>query len=429
MPNTSDIQRRISRFWKERQSATRQRKVLSEAQRERARQARASKQRRAQQEAEAQRSGEQPSRFEALRAQAEAAAAERKRAAKRRLAQRQAAAQAAAAAPPKMSALREKLATPAARQWSFRAVSVIAVCSVAANFVQYFRYSPSRPLVTVGHRVVSHGEYLADLDGAAGKQVLSRIVYGELILQGAAKAGLLPTPQDVDARIADLRRQSQQALPSDDVLYDQVRTQMALENLRLQGITATEAEVTAFYDQHKAQLAVPGRVNTTIVVTQSAADAARATKDLADGETEAQIAAEPGMHVGGVNGFNINLSALPAAQGNAIKQAAVSLPLGTSRTFRIGPTVYLTLEPHSRDAGGLAPLSQMHDQVARLVRLQKAPTEAQELATLYHASPPSFQMARYASYFSDVPPAAPANAVPSRKTASLPGTNTTGETP
>jgi hypothetical protein len=108
----------------------------------------------------------------------------------------------------------------------------------------------------------------------------------------------------------------------------------------------------------------------------------------------------------------------------------MTLPLGTSETFHVAPGVFMTMEPHHRQAGGLAPLSQIRDQVARLVRLQKAPTEAQELATLYHANPPSFEMARYASYFSDVPaPPAQGTPAPSRKTASLPTPGTPGETP
>jgi hypothetical protein len=420
MPDPSEIQRRIARYRKKQQQATHQRQALSEAQKQRARQTKEARQRRAKLNAEADKAVEQPSRIASARAQIASAVALRQRQARRRKAER-AAVQASAVASPRLSALRQKISTPAFRQWTGRAVGVIAVLSVAANFVQYFRYSPSRPLVTVGHRVVLQREYLADLDGTAGKQVLSNIVYSALIQQAADKAGVMPTPEQVDAQIAKLRQQSQQKLPADDVLYDQVRTQIALENLRMQGTSASEAEVAAFYAQHKAQLATPGQINTTIVVTQNAANAARAARDLAAGQSEAQIAAQPGMHVGGVNGFNINLQALPTNQANAIRQAAMTLPIGTSRTFRVGPTVYLTLEPHSRNAGSLAPLSQMHDEIVRLVRLQKSPTQAQELASLYHANPPSFEMGRYASYFSDIPAApAPKNA---QKTASLPTTN------
>jgi hypothetical protein len=420
MPDTSEIQRRIARYRKKQQQAAHQRQAQSEAQKQRARQTKEARQRRAKLSAEAGQAEAQPSRLTSVRAQIAAAVAQRQRQARRRKAERASAAQVAVAGPSPFSALRGKISTPAFRQWISRAVAVIAVISVAANFVQYFRYSPSRPLVTVGHRVVLQREYLADLDGTAGKQVLSNIVYSALIEQAAEKAGVMPTPEEVDARIADLHKQTQQKFPSDDVLYDQVRTQMALENLRMQGTTASEAEIAAFYNQHKAQLAVPGQVNTTIVVTQSAANAARAAHDLSAEQSEAQIASQPGMHVGGVNGFNINLQALPSNMESAIRQAAMTLPIGTSRTFRVGPSLYMILEPHSRNAGSLAPLSQMHDEIARLVRLQKSPPQAQELASLYHANPPSFEMGRYASYFNDIP-AAPTSAK-TQKTASLPTT-------
>ena len=66
-------------------------------------------------------------------------------------------------------------------------------------------------------------------------------------------------------------------------------------------------------------------------------------------------------------------------------------------------------------------LTQMHDEIARLIKLQKAPSAGMEMAILYKANKPNFDMDRYSGYFSDIdraevpaaPPAAP-------KTASIP---------
>ena len=94
----------------------------------------------------------------------------------------------------------------------------------------------------------------------------------------------MPSAQDVDARLADLRRRAPNGLPPDDQLWDQVRLQMALENLRMRGTTATDAEIAAYYAQHKAQFATPARAQTTLVATTNAADAARAAQHAGRGQ-------------------------------------------------------------------------------------------------------------------------------------------------
>ena len=318
----------------------------------------------------------------------------------------------------------ETLQNPTLRRWATRVLGIIAIVALIGDVALYNRFSPFRPLVTIGHRVVRQREYMADLDGTAGKAVLSRIVYDELIQQAADKANVQPAPRDVDARLADMRRHATRALPPDAAIWDQVRLQLALENLRLRGVTATDAEIAAYYDRHKAQFGTPARAHTTLVVTRSAADAARAAGFMAQGKTEGEIAAQSGMRVAGVNGFRVNLGALPPALRAPIEQAAFTMPLNQIKTFRLAADAYITLQTHSRDTQVIPPLAQVHDQVARLVRLQKAPSERDELVALYHANPPSFDMARYGSYFSDVPPAGAAKPPSGPKTSSLPAAGT-----
>ena len=305
--------------------------------------------------------------------------------------------------------------SPFTRRWVPRMVAMVAVLSLTGNLLQYARYSPWRPLVTVGHRVVRQREYMAMVDSAAGKAVLNKVVYDELIQQAATKADLLPSAQDVASRITELRRRSPGALPPDDQLWDQVRLKLALENLRMRGATATDAEVAVFYAQHKDLFTAPARTSTTLVVTADAAAAARAARMLSAGQPETVVAAEPGMHVAGVGGYNVNLDALPPAVRQQVGQTVVSLPLGAVKTLRVGKSVFFTLKPQQREPGQVSPLPAVREEVARLVRLQKSPSDQVELAQLYRTTPPSFDMAKYA-HFVDVPSAAPSDS----KTASLP---------
>ena len=338
---------------------------------------------------------------------------------RQRGAQKEAAARKAALQQTLHSAFRlETWRGPAVQRWAPRVTAVVAVLALIGDVLLYSRYSTERPLVTVGHRVIRQREYLADLDGAAGKGVLNRIVYAELIRQAATQANVMPSPPDVDARIADLRQHSTQALPPDAQIWDQVQLQLALENLRIRGVTATDAEAAQFYAQHKALFATPARANTTLVYATTAADAARAARLLAAGKSEAEVAAQPGLRVAGVGGFSVDLSRLPLDMRRQVEQVALSLPVGSVKTVALARNVFFTLRPQQRESGSQAPLSEVRDQVARLVRLQKAPSGPDELAILYHANPPTFDMARYGNYFSDIPPATPNGTGP--KTSSLP---------
>ena len=318
----------------------------------------------------------------------------------------------------RIETLRLAMRTPFVRLWAPRLVALVAVVSLIGNVLQYYRYSPWRPLVTVGHRVVRQREYMAALDGAAGKAVLNKIVYEELIQQAATRAGLMPTAQDVDMRLADLRRRSPRSLPPDDQLWDQMQLQMALENLRMRGTTATEAEIADYYAQHKGDFSTPARAQTTLVATTNAADAARAAQMLTADRAESQIAAQPGMHVAGIGGFSVNIDSLPPTVRQLVGQTVMALPVGSVKTIQIAPKVFFTLKPQGREEGQVTPLPLVRQEVARRVRLLKAPNDQAELITLYRANPPSFDMAKYGSYFSDMPTASPPPSGP--KTASLP---------
>ena len=315
---------------------------------------------------------------------------------------------------------------PKLRRLLSRFVYGLAAVSVLANVVLFARWSPSRALLTVGKHTVSKRDYEASLDAAAGKAVLSRMVVAELIRQAAAQAGVTPTPADIDARLALLRRQG--ALPNQPAadLRDSVEQNLALENLRMRGIPVSDADVAAEYAKHPEKFRLPAQMSATLVVASSPDRTTQAVHLLGTGTAPSAIAAVPGLQVDGVNGF-----ALPAgALSPALRQAILGLHDGTvkvfgSRSAGPGTGASLVVRANSHTAGILPPLPQVRDLVAREIRLQKAPTAPAELLTLYAANKPVFDMTNYQPYLgeldaaaSHLPPAATAKSGP--QTASLP---------
>ncbi len=311
---------------------------------------------------------------------------------------------------------------PNLRRFLSRFVYSLAAVSVLANVVLFVRWSPSRALLSVGKHTVSKRDYEANLDAAAGKAVLSRMVVAELIRQAAAQAGVTPTAADVDARIALLRRQG--ALPPQPAadLRDSIEQNLALENLRMRGISASDADIAAEYAKHPEKFRLPAQMSATLVVAASPDKAAQATHLLGAGVTPSAIAAVPGLQVDGVNGF-----ALPAgALSPGLRQTILGLHNGEVQVFPSrGSGVSLVARANSHTPGALPPLPQVRDLVAREIKLEKAPTAPAELLTLYAANKPVFDMTNYQPYLGDfeaaashLPPAATAK--PTAKTASLP---------
>ncbi len=313
------------------------------------------------------------------------------------------------------------LAVPKEKRWRQAALllGTVAVVSVAGNVLMYFRFTPARPLVTIGHHVIHDREYRALVDNAAGQPVLTRLVFSELIQQAASKAGVTPTAAQINDRIAEMQRQGQAPAGSVSPEFrENLALNLALENLRIAGIGASDAEVAAFYQQHPGAFAQPAQVSSILVVTQREYLAQTAAGLLAKGKTPAQMAAEPDMKVDGQNGFHLNLSALPPASHQAVVSAALAMKPEQIKVIPVG-NAFLTVKCLSSHPGSLPALPEVRGRAVRLVKLQKAPTDGAELAKLYKSNTPSFDIDRYAAYFSGIanaeaplPPAVP-------KTASL----------
>ena len=279
--------------------------------------------------------------------------------------------------------------------------------SLIANVLMYLRYSPRRALVVVGNRKISKYDYEQALDEQAGKQVLNKLVYTELITQAASRAGLAPTDVQVDARLAEMKQLAPQAFETaisqanSGAYRESLRTQMEMENLRMQNISASDAEVAEFYDAHKAAFAPPPQTVSIMVVTQKAALAATAEHLLGLGLTAEALARQPGLNVNGINGFSVNTQAIPANLQRKMQTTLFAMQPKAIKTFAIG-SYFFTFKVISHNPGHVVPLSQVKDLVARQVRLQKSPDASTEMVRLYQTEKPQILNARYSAYFKDI---------------------------
>ena len=301
-------------------------------------------------------------------------------------------------------------------------LAVTTVLSLTGNVLLYQRYSSNRPLVRVGGETISKKDYLDAVDYQTQGAILKKMVFTKLVTQAATRDRVQPTEADVAARVAELQRRDPQALagtagdPAKMAdLRAGIQTDLALDNLRAEGIAVTDDEVATFYAQHKTEFALPAQVQTTLIVTENTVDADTAAGLLRQKMPLDVIARQPRLHVAGLNGFHPDFSALPPGVSRSLSRQVYAMGAGGVKIIPIGRE-FVTVAVNKSLGAGVPPLAQIKDQVTRLARLQKAPTPAMELAKLYHSTSVGFEVDTYAAYFSDVQNSAAAPA--DRRTAS-----------
>ena len=303
------------------------------------------------------------------------------------------------------------------------ALGVTVALSLTGNALLYQRYSNNRPLVKVGGETITRKAYQDAVDYQTQGAILKKMVFASLVTQSAKRDGVLPTDADVSGRIADLQRRNPQSLAgaADDPakmaeLRGNIKTDMALDALRTEGVTVSDAEVAAFYARHRSAFALPTQMQTTLIVTDNSVDADTAAGLLRQKMPVDVIARQPRLHVAGLNGFRPDFSALTPAVNQQISRQVYALKPGGVKVIPLGHQ-FLTVQVNKALGAGVPPLAQIKDEVVRLARLQKAPSPQQELAKLYHKNPVDFEVDKYATYFTDVQNA-PADVPAPERTAS-----------
>lgn len=294
------------------------------------------------------------------------------------------------------------------KSYTGRVLTVLLAVSLVTNVLLYFRYSSSRPLVTVGSAVITKKQFQDQLEHDDGQPILTKLVYTSLVTQAAARAGVTPTDADIADRMQAIERQAPQVLAPygrDPAKLAQFRqglaTSMALESLRIQDVALTPAQISEFYERHKTSFGLPQQTLTTTVVTQNAVDAATAAELLRQNNPPDVIGRQPRLRVVGIGGYSPDLQALPPALKQQTSDWAQTAAMGAVKTFQAGG-YYLTFRVSGKRPSVIPPLSEVRGAVERAARLEIAPSEPEEMARLYQKTKPSFNSDKYAAYFSSI---------------------------
>ena len=287
-------------------------------------------------------------------------------------------------------------------------LAVIAIISLIVNFLLHEQYSTSKAIVHLGSASISKKAYIDALEFQYGKQTLNKLVYAQLVNDAAAKAGVAATDADVKARVDEIKRRDPAALKAVTadpvkmgVFQNDLRSDINLENLRIQNVSASPAEVAAFYQHNPRLFIVPMQVQTTMVVSHNQVYAGTAESLLSQGMSPDVISRTDGLSVVGVNGFQVNMDRLSAADHKRLSQMVFAMKPGEVKSIAVGG-VYLTLKVKKAEQTSMPPLASIRPKVERDVKLLKAVSPTQELAKLYTQANPKFDIESYQGDFSDI---------------------------
>ena len=173
----------------------------------------------------------------------------------------------------------------------------------------------------------------------AGRFVLDQLIAKKIVLDEAAKRGVLPSDADVQkrydlqkkiveqqipGRTLESRMQEQGALPK--MLRDEMRYQMAETNLLAKEMEISEDDIKKAYEDFKSRIGLPERAQLRIVAPQSEADFAQAQKQLQAKTDFAKVAQQfnsPSLRASnGLMAQPIPLSAMPPAWQTKVTQGS-----------------------------------------------------------------------------------------------------------
>ncbi len=184
----------------------------------------------------------------------------------------------------------------------------VTIGSLLASFLMYKRYTSQRVLFVVDGQEIKKKDLDDRLDYLYSKPLLNKMIWTILIQKEAKDKGCFPTEKDIAEAIDEMDRltptmtaSARQTDPSLTLFKDMVRTNLALRNLRIQGLHTVPGEVEKFYAAHTARFTLPPQAQTTCVLASDAVARDAAKSMLAQDVSNDVISGTKGLKVVGLN--------------------------------------------------------------------------------------------------------------------------------
>ncbi|MFM7321708.1 MAG: peptidyl-prolyl cis-trans isomerase [Armatimonadota bacterium] len=298
---------------------------------------------------------------------------------------------------------------------------LVTIGSLLGNVLLYRRYSTNRPVVQLSGGPVILKDFRDRLEAVSGRQVLTKMVMRKIVLDAAAKAGVTPSQDELQRRLDYIGRRRPQVLEDarkdpakQQLMTEDLQTEVALESLAIKDVQVTPAEVEAFFKANGQSFLAPQQSTAIMVVTGNPVDATAAERMLREKDNAglprmdaATVARQPRLEVLGVNS-TYEISKIPSDVTEDIKRKVATSPGGSVFRYKVGnsgPHQVLLVRVEKNSPGGVPKFAEIKPEVERACKLSKVQAAGGTtgvLLRLFKEADPKFEMPQYEEWFAGI---------------------------
>jgi foldase protein PrsA len=271
---------------------------------------------------------------------------------------------------------------------------VIAGASIGA-----IKLRNERPIVVINGETISRGRFLNELEASQGANVLRRMLQEKLVMQQAAKKGVMPTPAQVQAEIANLReaepdidRQLHLNGKTQEDLEHDIQGKLAAANLIAAAVKLQDSEIKQLWAAHQKQFSRPEGRKVAMILAKSAEIGDKARRSLVAGADAAYASQNAGMGLpGGQSQIIVYRGQLPGPvekQIFAMRTGEVSPVLPMGKLFTVAK-VLEQVPAHQKS------FDEVKDRLALAVKVRKGMSEPELIQSLQKEAKIEFKSDRY----------------------------------
>jgi parvulin-like peptidyl-prolyl isomerase len=282
---------------------------------------------------------------------------------------------------------------------SFGWIGIAVGLGIAGASVGVVKLRNERPIVVINGEKISRGRFQAELEASQGASVLRRMIQEKLIMQQAAKKGLLPTPAQVQTEIANLReaqpdfdRQLRLGGKTPEDLENDIRRRLAEANLIAADVKLSDSEIKQVWAAHQKEFNRPEARKVAMVLAKSADLGEKARASMVAGAGAEFVAQTPGLALpAGQSQLMLYRGQLPPAlekQVFAMKTGEISSVLPVGKAFVV-IKVLNQVPAHQKS------FDEVKDRLVLAVKMRKGKSEPELMQALQKEAKIDFMSDRY----------------------------------
>lgn len=142
----------------------------------------------------------------------------------------------------------------------------------------------SEVVATVGDEDISRQDWLHAIELRHGKEVLQQLINQNVMEQSAEKYDISVSDEELEQEFSMLRSvlnvYDQASLPNEEVLKEQLRTEIILEKLISSEVEISEEELRTFYEENTSLYSIPAMYRLSQIVVSTEAEANQVIEEL-----------------------------------------------------------------------------------------------------------------------------------------------------